>query len=72
MSLYAILVLLLAGMTQVPAGGIIFRCATQAADFLADEGFMQRLAVAYDEQLFPIAAFPPDPDFLRVCPSPTQ
>ena len=57
-------------MTTAPVGDVRFLCTVQVEDYLADEGLMQRLAVAYAERICPNEAAAPDADFLRVCPLP--
>ena len=51
-----------------PGGGTPISGLMQAVDFLADEGLMQKVLVAYAERLFPPAAAETDADFLRVRP----
>ena len=54
------------GYRAAPAGGTSISGLLQAVDFLADEGLMQRVLVAYAERLFPPAAAKADSEFLRV------
>ena len=60
----------LAGVTPGAAADTRANSIVQAADYLADEGLMQTLAVAYDAQLFPVDPSAADADFLRVRPLP--